>query len=531
MSGGEGVGGGTHRHRHLRRTGRAPGRGGVQTPYSFADVDRPPPLVHVAEPGEDVGVPGVRRDPQFHGDRTEDVERLGERRGGEGQDVVAGLQGGVVPGADGPAQQGAADRGRRVGRVVAEGERWRALGGPDGQCAIVIPVETPAPLRRHRRPVGQVPPLLTPSHMDAHPGVAQAGRVVAQVGPEPGEGLGEDFRPALLHRGVVRPGPDEQGGLAPGAAQPVVLLERLVEAQVVPAGDQAGRYGRPRTRRTGVRAFPVGVLRIGPGHRLVQERHPAAEAGHVRLAERQRPGDPPEVALQAQPGPRQGEGAPAVVQPADRRDQGALQGERARMARGVEEAVPIVHADLDHHRLQLRGRVGGEGPLRVPQGTGPQRAENAGEPGLPAQPRDGSPAVGGLVLPQGWGTAGPSGAAAALQDDVEALFGEEDAEHRRPRDAAAVRRADQQSGEVTGRAGEVVVGQQRAAVGGGHHESGFAGDVMAPVGHAAQGAPQRPGRQGRLLRGEVVRRRHGASIPGADCSSRRGPYFPYCVRE
>ncbi len=302
------------------------------------------------------------------------------------------------------------------------------------------------------------------------------------------------------------PGADEQGGVASGLPQPGVLVEGLVDQGVVPSGDQARRDAQTLGRPCQGRAVPVRVASVRVRHHVVQPRH-VPESGRVRPAQRPRGDDVAHTALEAQRRPGERPDPPILVGHPQADEQRVLQPEGAVR---VEQGVRVVQPHLYHHGLQFRRRVQGERPLHVPQIAGADRPQRPVEPGPPAQPGHRGQAVGGLVAPQIERTARAAGAAAALEDHVEPLLGEEHAVHGGPGQAPAVRRTHQESGEVAGRPGEVVVGDQRTAVGGRHHQPGLPSDVVPLVRQPAPDRPHHPRGQRRLPAGRC---------PGGPCRS------------
>nr|WP_239087523.1 hypothetical protein [Actinoplanes digitatis] len=309
-----------------------------------------------------------------------------------------------------------------------------------------------------------------------HPYAGGPLALAEQVHPQVFEGVREQLRPALVERRRVRPRTDHERRLLPGGAQPGVLVEGLFEGEVVPAADQAHRHGHPVRRRPGVGGGPEQIVLVRVVHPVLELLPPAAERPPVGVEQWHPTDGAPQV--HGEPQHRAGVGGRAGGLVEERRaaDQGEFEPEGALPA-GVEALVEVVRRDLEDGGAPLGRRVQPEGPLHVAEVARADRRERAGEPLLLTQPLDRGLAVGGLVAPQVEGAARAAGAAGALHDHAEALRRESRAEQRVPGEAAPVRAAHEQhrAGLVGDRG--VVVGEQRAAVGGGHLEARFPLDV------------------------------------------------------
>ena len=112
----------------------------------------------------------------------------------------------------------------------------------------------------------------------------------------------------------------------------------------------------------------------------------------------------------------------------------------------VRGPAKVVRADVHHRGDQLGRRVQGQGPLHEAEVAGPERGQPFVEPALAAQPRHGVLAVARLGAHRLELPAGAEGAAAALQQHVEAALGDELGFQQAERHAAAVGAADQDRG-------------------------------------------------------------------------------------
>ncbi len=397
---------------------------------------------------------------------------------------------GVVPPRLGRARVHArpADRRRGRGRVIAERRHHVSGGRRSGQRPAIAQV----PLLRdgvRRRPVRQVPPFAggaDGAHPQAHRLRWQPALVTAQVRPKPPERLVEQGRHVLVEPRRVIPRPHDQPRRTPGLAQPPVHGECRVEADIRPAGHQMSRRHPLRGHRCPP-LCPERVVRRRMPQPLLEVADPLPEGRRIALDQRQRALHPPVRAQQPQD--RQREPAEAALHRHHGGGPGqcGLQGEGAP---GIEERAEVVGPDLYHHGAELGRRVGGQRPLGVAQVAGADRAQRAGEPVLPPQPGHGRLGVGGLVDERLVLAAGSAGAPAALQQDVEALLREQRPVHVIPREAAAVRAADEQRRARLVEHWPVVVGDQGRAVGGRHLQAPFHRDGAHRSGELASGQPQ-----------------------------------------
>ena len=193
-----------------------------------------------------------------------------------------------------------------------------------------------------------------------------------------------------------------------------------------------------------------------------------------------------------------------------------VQVEGAVAVRGPAE---VVRAD-DHDRGdQLGRRVQGQGPLHEAEVAGPERGQPSVEPALAAQPGHGVLAVAGLAAHRLEPSAGAEGAAAALQQHVEAAFGDELGLQQAERGPASVGTAHQDRGGRLAGDRQVVVGQQHRAVGHRHLDVPLDRDEVplrrerpGPGQHLAERGRGRPDGAGRSAIGALA---HHA-VPSAE---------------
>src|SRR5690606_18686189 len=121
--------------------------------------------------------------------------------------------------------------------------------------------------------------------------------------------------------------------------------------------------------------------------------------------------------------------------------------------------------DLGGHRLEVRARVRGHGPLGEAEVGGAEGGERAPVPGLLAHPGDRRQPVVVLVTERVELAAGAEAAPAALHQHLEAVPGEAAPVQQPEHAAPAVRGADEHDRGPLGADGDVAVGEQGDAVG------------------------------------------------------------------
>ena len=454
-----------------------PGHPRIEAPVAVADVARPPPLVDVADPDEDIGRGGVDRMRQLHPRCADDLHVTGQHRRGEHGDVGPGRQGAVVAVAGAPGQQPPTYRRCRVGRVVDEARRWRVRSGR-------LVGKLRARMQEERAVVGGRRPLRQVTPTGSCDEDADRGGLVA--------GTGE---------GTPQPLQTRAGGLAAAiGVGPRADDERDVD---IPARGVAGTAAasgpgtRPASRsRAGSGRWPSSSAALTRPSRQysadgsacsIHDRcqgappastpSPTSPTGNLRSSSRSRH----DVVTVRASAPERPAGflARDLEVPAQR----VAQGERAGSPHDLAE---VVRAHDDRRGGQLGWRIDQQRPLREAHIRGPDRREASVEPGLRAQPGDRVGAVVHLV-PAGVELAARAETATrALQYDVITVGGIQAGEDFDGQPAPAVRAAHQHGADWV-RRGDVAVGEQDDAVTHGDRQIAFDAVVRRRVPAASSG--------------------------------------------
>jgi hypothetical protein len=280
----------------------------------------------------------------------------------------------------------------------------------------------------------RVTPGFLAHHEQAYRGALRRVHASGMRQPEP-EGF--PHRRAERSHGGVGPGPDRQPGRAPGLLQDLEIAQLAGQEDVVPAADRADRHGY-----TG---HPLPVVDPGPargagvvGQNVLDVVRMVPDGGGIGLAERERaqgPARPP--GLRGLPQHRPG----ALLardhhSPAERR----LQRKGVR-AEEVQRQRRLRH--LRDHRLDLGRQAIGHRPLHVAQVAGAAQDDRPAEPGLLHQPLQGGQAVVALAPHGVEGPTGAERAPGALDQYLEAAFGQRPGHPHAEQPPPAVRGAEQ----------------------------------------------------------------------------------------
>lgn len=95
--------------------------------HSFAKIKRTTIGIDITEPDEKIGIGCVALDPEPGADPAGDFGGLGERIGGEDEEIVTGFDGVLVHGTGGEGELDAADGGDWICGIVVVGERRSGL--------------------------------------------------------------------------------------------------------------------------------------------------------------------------------------------------------------------------------------------------------------------------------------------------------------------------------------------------------------------------------------------------------------------
>ena len=236
----------------------------------------------------------------------------------------------------------------------------------------------------------------------------------------------------------MAPRADREHAVAAGGDQPLVVGDLPRQEDVVPAAHQA-RGGR-------LRGVPLEVDRIPPrvpgrvvGQPLLEELDMVADRSSVGLGQRQHGVRGPQLTPDAGHGPQDGQPAELLV--LDRVDPGEGGLQREPVAREDDRVADAAGGDRGRHGPEVVRRIPGDRPLREAEVARAERPRRAAEPRLLGQPAEGGHPVVLLVAERHPLATGSERAAAALDHDLVAAFGDQAADH--PQLPAAVRRSQQ----------------------------------------------------------------------------------------